>query len=185
MLPRRLAIRAAVSLIATMVGAVALSACGEDPGPASAVKSAATLDQQAGQVLGGGRAAFDRQLVALKGTPVVVNQWASWCGPCRFEFAFFQTLAKRYKGKVAFLGVDSQDSRSSASGFLKKHPVPYPSFHDPDTSVARSFRGGSAWPTTAFFDASGKRVNVHLGSYATVAKLDEDIRRYALGAGGV
>jgi cytochrome c biogenesis protein CcmG/thiol:disulfide interchange protein DsbE len=183
MLPSRLAYRPAVSLVVAVLGAVALSACGEDAGPAAPVQSSTTLTRQASQVLGGGKAAFEKQLAALKGTPVVVNQWASWCGPCRFEFPFFQKLAKRYDGRVAFLGVDSQDSRSGAKKFLKQYPVPYPSFHDPDASVARVFRGGTAWPTTAYYDASGKLVNTHLGGYATSAKLEADIRTHALGAG--
>jgi thiol-disulfide isomerase/thioredoxin len=107
---------------------------------------------------------------------VVVNQWASWCGPCRFEFPFFQHLARRYRGRVAFLGVNSNDSVDSARRFLRQFPTPYPSFEDGDSSVARVFKGGRAWPTTVFYDARGKLVEVHPGAYASERKLEEDIR---------
>jgi hypothetical protein len=58
--------------------------------------------------------------------------------------------------------------------------VPFPHYYDKDASVARIFGGGRAWPTTAFYDAKGELVKTHLGGYASEAKLDEDIRRYAL-----
>ena len=131
-------------------------------------------------LLSAGATAFKRQLAALRGHPVVVNQWASWCGPCKFEFPFFAQLAGRYRGRVAFLGVDSMDNSGDAVQFLRRHPVPYPSFSDPDASVARVFGGGRAWPTTAFYDARGKLAKTHFGAYATQAKLDEDIRKWAL-----
>jgi len=58
--------------------------------------------------------------------------------------------------------------------------VPYPQYYDKDASVARVFRGGQSWSTTAFYSATGKLAFTHIGSYATQAKLDQDIRRYAL-----
>lgn len=179
------------------MAALALCACGsDDPDPASAgdagsAPSAATirdappalrrLGAQANQLLDGGAGAFKARLEELRGHPVVVNQWASWCGPCRFEFPFFQRLARKYHGRVAFLGVDSQDSRSDAAAFLKELPVPYPHYYDEDASVARVFRGGRAWPTTAFYTASGELAYTHVGAYATERKLEQELRRYALG----
>jgi cytochrome c biogenesis protein CcmG, thiol:disulfide interchange protein DsbE len=178
------------SAAAALVASV-LAACGATTGTdtvsggptpaAGAVRGQlVTLRAQANTLLDGGPAAFRARLASLRGKPVVVNQWASWCGPCRFEFPFFQRLAKRYAGRVAFLGVDSQDSRSDAEAFLKKFPVPYPHFYDEDASVARVFRGGRAWPTTAFYGADGTLAYTHIGAYATQQKLDDDIRRYAL-----
>ncbi len=170
--------------------ALAVSSCGQastvgdssGPAPSDQQNRVALqrLHTQANQLLDGGTSAFRTRLSTLRGTPVVVNQWASWCGPCRYEFPFFQRLAKRYDGRVAFLGVDSQDARSDARAFLKRFPVPYPHFYDEDTSIARSFGGGRAWPTTAFLSASGKLAFTHVGAYATQAKLDADIRKYAL-----
>ncbi len=110
----------------------------------------------------------------------MVNQWASWCGPCRFEFPFFRHLATRYAGRVAFLGVDAQDSGKDAAVFLRQFPVPYPQFEDPSTAVARTFRGGQAWPTTAFYDARGHLTQVHPGGYAAERVLADDIQRYAV-----
>jgi cytochrome c biogenesis protein CcmG, thiol:disulfide interchange protein DsbE len=162
--------------------ALAVAGCGSGgAGTASPAVPAARLSDQAGQLLGGGTGAFRRQLAALRGTPVVVNQWASWCGPCRFEFPVFASLARRHRGRVAFLGVDSQDSRDDARRFLRQLRVPYPSFYDPDVSVARTFRGGAAWPTTAFYDAGGRLVHTHVGPYDSAASLDADVRRYAVG----
>ena len=75
----------------------------------------------------------------MKGYPVVVNQWASWCGPCRAEFPWFQNASAKYGKKVAFLGVDSQDSDDAAKTFLGEYPVPYPSYTDPDKEIAEGF----------------------------------------------
>jgi thiol-disulfide isomerase/thioredoxin len=155
--------------------------CGTVPAQlAGAPGQLAGLHDQSCDLLGGGAAAFKGRLASLKGHPVVVNQWASWCGPCRFEFPVFASLARRYRGRVAFLGVDSQDSRDDARRFLRQLRVPYPSFYDPDVSVARTFRGGAAWPTTAFYDAAGGLVHTHVGPYDSAASLDADVRRYAV-----
>jgi len=172
------------------IAALAIAGCGQSRervvrgGPAASPEQLAVaqtaLHTQADQLLGGGVTAFSARLVSLRGAPVVVNQWASWCGPCRFEFPFFGHLATSYRGRVAFLGVDSQDARGDAAAFLQRLPVPYPHYFDQDASIARTFGGGRAWPTTAFFAASGRLVFTHVGGYATEAKLDADVVRYAL-----
>jgi thiol-disulfide isomerase/thioredoxin len=109
---------------------------------------------------------------------VVVNKWASWCGPCRSEFPFFQRLSSELGRRVAFVGVDAQDSDGDATAFLRRYPVSYPSYVDPDQHVAAVFGATLAFPTTAFYDPAGKLSYVHQGAYASEAKLREDIRRY-------
>lgn len=123
------------------------------------------------------------ELAKLRGVPVVVNQWASWCHNCKFEFPFFQRESRRFRKKVAFLGLDSQDSQGNAEAFLRQHPVSYPSVFDQDASQAASIGGGRSWPSTVFFDPSGQVVNVHIGAYPTQALLRGDIERYALRSG--
>ena len=163
-----------LAIVVALLGALAFSACGgEEDASRPAASSARLID--------GGPTAFKARLADLKGTPVVVNQWASWCGPCRFEFPFFDSQARRLKGKVAFLGVNSKDARQDAIDFLGQHPVPFEHFYDRDGSIARVFRGGRSWPTTAFYDASGKLVFTHQGAYSDEKSLAEDIERYALG----
>ncbi len=113
-----------------------------------------------------------------KGRPVVVNKWASWCGPCRYEFPFFRKQAEKRSGEVVFLGVNSNDNDDGAEDFLRENPVPFPHFRDPDLEVAASFNGVQAFPTTAFYDAEGELAFVHQGGYASERKLAEDIDRY-------
>jgi cytochrome c biogenesis protein CcmG/thiol:disulfide interchange protein DsbE len=132
--------------------------------------------REANQVVDG---SVQTKLASLKGVPVVVNQWASWCPNCKSEFPFFQRLSQRYRSQVAFVGLDSQDSRSNAESFLRQFPVDYPSIYDRNAGEAASIGGGQAWPTTVFFDASGQRTFVHIGGYATEQTLDADIQRYA------
>jgi thiol-disulfide isomerase/thioredoxin len=140
----------------------------------------ASIRSQANQLLDGGKDAFDARLDQLHGTPVVVNKWASWCGPCRFEFPWFQSLAQKRGGEIAFLGVNSNDSSGSAETFLGELPLPYPSYTDPNLDIAQDLGGPpQAFPTTTFYDRSGKQVFTHPGVYANEGQLDADVTRYA------
>jgi thiol-disulfide isomerase/thioredoxin len=144
---------------------------------ASAPKRLQANLRQANQLLD---VPIDQKLNELRGVPVVVNQWASWCPNCRSEFPFFQRLAAEFRDEVAFVGLDSQDDRGAAEGFLKQFPVPYPSVFDPSAAQAVSIGGGRGWPTTIYFNRRGESTYVRPGGYATLAQLRADIERYAL-----
>ncbi len=87
----------------------------------------------------------------------------------------------RYGKRVAFLGIDSQDSDDAADTFLREEPVPYPSYTDPDEEIAESIGATLGLPDTAFYDRSGKLVYLKQGPYDDQAELRGDIERYALG----
>ncbi len=138
------------------------------------------LRDEANQLLEGGPDAFGERLAELEGTPVVVNKWASWCGPCRFEFPFFQSQADERAGEVAFLGVDSDDTEEAAETFLRELPLPYPSYLDPGQEIADEFLDNAReFPATGFYDSEGELAYVHLGGYPDEATLAADIDRYA------
>jgi cytochrome c biogenesis protein CcmG/thiol:disulfide interchange protein DsbE len=140
----------------------------------------AEIRAQANELLGGGTDAFAARLQELRGYPVVVNKWASWCGPCRYEFPWFQSLAERRGGEIAFLGVNSNDSDSTAEQFLSELPLPYPSYTDPDLNLAQNLGGPpKAFPTTTFYDRSGRLVYTHPGVYRDESDLIADVNRYA------
>jgi cytochrome c biogenesis protein CcmG/thiol:disulfide interchange protein DsbE len=146
---------------------------------AGAPRALAALYRQGGALIDGGTDAYERQLAALEGHPVVVNKWASWCGPCRFEFPFFQKQVTKRGKQIAFLGLDSDDSRDGARRFLDKFPVPYPSFYDPESEIAESFHGDRSFPTTVFYDRRGEVEYLKQGGYASEEDLARDISRYA------
>lgn len=123
---------------------------------------------------------LDAKLAELEGHPVVVNQWASWCEPCRAEFPFFRDSAEFHADDVGFVGIDMQDDRAAAEAFLGELPVPYPSVFDPNASQIASLGGGIVSPTTVYIDESGEIVNVFQGSYATRDELEADIERHLL-----
>lgn len=139
----------------------------------------AALYSKGGQILDGGPDAYKAQLAKLKGYPVVVNKWASWCDPCRFEFPFFQSQSEKNGKRIAFMAVDGQDARSDAREFLVKYPVPYPSYFDPDDDISKTFRGNRAFPTTAFYDSKGELVFTKQGGYPSEAALEKDLQQYA------
>jgi thiol-disulfide isomerase/thioredoxin len=105
---------------------------------------------------------FDSILVGLRGTPVIVNVWASWCAPCRTEMPLLERAARTFDGRVAFLGVASRDARDDAQGFLDEIGVTYPNVFDATGGVrkALSLRG---FPTTYVFDADGKLLHAIVG----------------------
>jgi cytochrome c biogenesis protein CcmG, thiol:disulfide interchange protein DsbE len=140
----------------------------------------AALHTQADRLLSGGTGAFTARLSSLRGHPVVVNKWASWCGPCQTEFPAFQRASLHLGRQVAFLGIDGKDHDAAASAFLRRFPVTYPSYVDPEESIARSIQAATYYPQTIFYDRRGKNVYDHAGPYLSASALEQDIRRYAL-----
>jgi cytochrome c biogenesis protein CcmG, thiol:disulfide interchange protein DsbE len=181
-------------LIALLAVAALIAGCGSDesseygnPGPDyerklnGAPPKLAELHDQANRLLDGGPEAFEARLAELRGYPVVVNKWASWCGPCRLEFPHFQKVSADYGKRVAFLGVDSEDSDDAAATFLEQFPVPYPSYSDPDGKIAEVFNATLGFPSTAYYDRTGELVYLKQGPYTSVGDFEADLRKYALG----
>jgi cytochrome c biogenesis protein CcmG/thiol:disulfide interchange protein DsbE len=136
------------------------------------------LYAQGNELLDGGRDAFEQRLAELKGTPVIVNKWASWCGPCQAEFPIFQQATLKHGKEVAFLGLNSGDADPKARRFLDKRPLPFPSYTDPDEDVARSISLAVGFPMTQFYDRDGNVAYTHTGPYRSVQDITEDIERY-------
>lgn len=180
-------------LIALVFIALAIAGCGSSQGGdyggkhpdyATALSGSpaplAALHRQADQLLPGGKDAYEGRIAALRGYPAVVNVWASWCGPCRFEFPHFQQAAADYGKRVAFFGIDTQDSDDAASTFLEEAPVPYPSYTDPSKDIGEAIGASLGLPDTAFYDRRGKLVYLKQGPYDDGTELRADIERYAL-----
>jgi thiol-disulfide isomerase/thioredoxin len=145
---------------------------------ADAPAKLAAVYEQGDALLPGGVEAAQDEVRRLRGTPVVVNAWGSWCGPCREEFPYFQEAVIEYGDRVAFLGVDTEDNEDAARDFLDDFPLPYPSYTDPDGLIRGDWRIAGL-PATAFYDSSGERVYLHRSPYTSTAQLVADINRYA------
>ena len=131
-----------------------------------------------GKVITSPEPSFTKTLKSLRGYPIVVNTWASWCGPCRYEFPIFGQASLKLGKRVGFLGIATRDPASDAREFLAGHPVGYPSWSDPDGELAASAGVGAGLPVTTIYDRNGRRSYIHQGPYRTVAALEADIARY-------
>jgi cytochrome c biogenesis protein CcmG, thiol:disulfide interchange protein DsbE len=105
---------------------------------------------------------FRALLSQLRGTPVIVNVWASWCGPCREEAPLLAAAAGRDGDRIQFLGIDILDTKDAAARFTEEFRIPYPSLFDPDAAIRDSL-GFLGQPVTMFYDAGGKRVQTESG----------------------
>jgi cytochrome c biogenesis protein CcmG, thiol:disulfide interchange protein DsbE len=175
----------AMALVAAGCGSSGDEGGGGHPDYAKALAGApaplAAVYREGNELLPGGLDAYDERIAALRGYPAVVNVWASWCGPCRLEFPHFQRAAAEYGKRVAFLGIDTQDSDDAASTFLREEPVPYPSYTDPDEEIVESIGATLCLPDTAFYDPRGELVYLKQGPYDDLAELRADVERFALG----
>jgi thiol-disulfide isomerase/thioredoxin len=184
----------AAGLILAVILALAAAGCGSSEGGdyggrhpdyakalAGSPAPLAALHKQANQLLSGGLDAYQRRLASLAGYPTVVNIWASWCGPCRFEFPTLQKLSAAYGKRVAFLGVDNQDSDDAAQTFLGEAPLSYPSYTDPGGGIVEELGGRGGIPDTAFYGRGGKLVYLKQGPYTNPGELRADVEHYALG----
>ncbi len=103
------------------------------------------------------------RLKELRGQVVLVNFWASWCGPCRQEMPLLEDMYKKYS-KLGFtiLGVNVEQDNSKAKAYLRDVTVTFPILLDPQ-NIASKLYNVEAMPTTAIVDRNGKIRYVHLG----------------------
>ena len=105
----------------------------------------------------------DISLSDLKGQVVLINFWASWCGPCRQEMPVLDQLYKKYKAAgFTLLGVNVEPKTADAVGFLKSTPVSFPILFDTDSKVSKLYEV-SGMPSTVILDRTGKVRYVHHG----------------------
>lgn len=191
------------ALIAAALGLALLAGCAspqdDTPAPSVAVDAAlVTQREQAGiedcpltpasaePVPGGlpdlllGCLGSGRQvnLAGLRGSPMVINFWAQWCGPCRAEAPSLAQFAQRAHGKVAVLGVDYSDPDPSlALAFAQQSGWTYPHVTDPLRQTAGPIRF-TGIPVTIFVDAQGRIVYRTVGAVASVDQLVEATHAY-------
>jgi thiol-disulfide isomerase/thioredoxin len=136
----------------------------------------AALHRQGAALLGPD---LEASLRRLRGYPVVLNAWASWCGPCREELPLMARESARFGRRVAFVGADVDDSSTAARTLIGSDPLSYPSYRVSAPTV-RAIAPIIGFPTTIYLDRRGHLVASHQGQYATAGELAADVRRYAL-----
>ena len=118
----------------------------------------------------------DLSLASLRGKPVVLNVWASWCGPCKDEAPLLQEASERWGKRVAFVGIDVQDVRGDARDFLERFGVTYPNVYDGKGSTIGRY-GVTGYPETYFIDAEGRVRHRIAGPVEDAEDVDDGIRR--------
>ncbi len=192
-LPASVAVLAVIALL--VVGLVQLAGSSSSPAGGSASRLTltqvstrlagspaplATLHAQSDRILLGGASALHARLQELRGYPLVINKWASWCVPCQGERSAFQHASVSLGRAVAFLGIDSGDtSLADGRAFLRAVPVGYPSYYDQSGRLGAAIADSSFTPVTVFYDRAGHQY-IHQGPYPSAARLELDVRRYAL-----
>lgn len=101
----------------------------------------------------------------FKGKPLIINVWASWCGPCRAEMGSLERLARRYNGKqFNVIGISTDDDRNAAAAFIRKSKTTFENFIDSNVYL-ENMLGASSIPLTILVDAQGKVLEKARGAY--------------------
>jgi len=106
-----------------------------------------------------------RTFADYRGKPLLINIWASWCGPCRREMPSLERLGKKYNGKqFNLIGISTDDYRDKAQQFLKKLDIHFDNFIDHQVKL-ENMLGASTIPLTVFVDANGRVIDKVSGSF--------------------
>jgi thiol-disulfide isomerase/thioredoxin len=105
-----------------------------------------------------------RKLSELRGKPLIINVWASWCGPCRAEMASLERLSRRFGGnQFNIIGISTDDHVNAAAAFLRQSKVTFDNYHD-RTLLLERMLGADKIPLTVLVDAQGRVLRKVRGS---------------------
>ena len=105
-----------------------------------------------------------RRLSDFRGKPLIINVWASWCGPCRQEMGSLERLSRRFGGKqFNVIGVSTDDYRDRAQAFVKQANITFSNFIDHELFL-ENMLGADRLPLTLLIDAQGKVLGRHYGA---------------------
>jgi len=104
------------------------------------------------------------KLSSFRGKPLLINVWASWCGPCREEMGSIERLARRYGGKAFnVVGISTEDDQAAAAKFVKVSGVSFPNYIDRNL-VLENMLGANRLPLTVLVDGEGRVIKKIAGS---------------------
>jgi peroxiredoxin len=140
--------------IVAMLAAAALAVPALASDPTGAPAPQFTLGSNAGSAV---------SLAQYKGQVVMLNFWASWCGPCRQEMPLLESIYKKYN-RLGFtlIGVNVEPDSNAANEWLKQTPVSFPILYDKDSKVSKMY-DVAGMPSTVIIDRTGKVRVLHRG----------------------
>jgi len=140
----------------------------------------AYLEQHKNQFIGSGFSYWKEEMANLANQPIVVNQWASWCTSCAAEAPLLAKAAEEYRGRVAFIGINSMDKDDAAQSFLDSNYMGMAQISDPDGKIVEDISsvGRSGLPRTTLITRRGATVFTNIGSYSSYEDLKDNIEYY-------
>ncbi len=114
-------------------------------------------------------------LASFKGRPIVLNFWATWCGPCKVEHPVLDWAASKYGNDVVFLGIVFEDTEDNTKRFLKENGWSFPQLFDPKSTVAVDY-GVSGVPETYFINRAGLIVKKYPYPFQHPSQFEHEIQ---------
>lgn len=163
-----------IMLCAALVGIIYLAYAGYNylkqsyqPKSEASVQNQADNLQKASDFTVSNKAGNKVNLTDNFGKPVIVNFWATWCGPCKSEMPGFEKVYEKYKDDISFMMVNMTDGQRDTvdrvNEFIKQNGYTFPVYYDNEYSAARAYSVKSI-PTTLFINEKGEIVYTHIGA---------------------